>query len=55
MDIQTDMTDAAPRILMVDDDPGIRDDVSDFLGKHSSAVETAGDSGEMEQVLERGR
>jgi two-component system OmpR family response regulator len=54
MDIQTDMTTAAPRILMVDDDPGIRDVVSDFLGKHGYAVETAGDSREMEQVLEKG-
>jgi two-component system OmpR family response regulator len=44
----------SPRILMVDDDPGIRDVVSDFLGKHGYTVETAGDSREMEQVLERG-
>jgi two-component system OmpR family response regulator len=44
----------AARILMVDDDPGIRDVVSDFLGRHGYAVETAGDAGEMEQVLERG-
>jgi two-component system, OmpR family, response regulator len=42
------------RILMVDDDPGIRDVVSDFLGKHGYAVETAGDAREMEQVLEQG-
>jgi two-component system, OmpR family, response regulator len=41
------------RILMVDDDPGIRDVVSDFLGKHGYAVETAADAREMEQVLER--
>jgi two-component system OmpR family response regulator len=54
MDIHTDTPAAAPRILMVDDDPGIRDVVSDFLGKHGYAVETAGDSREMEQVLERG-
>ena len=31
-----------PRILMVDDDPGIRDVVSDFLGKHGYEVDTAG-------------
>ena len=54
MDIQTDMPTAPPHILMVDDDPGIRDVVSDFLGKHGYFVETAGDSREMEQVLEKG-
>ena len=54
MELQTQMPTATPRILMVDDDPGIRDVVSDFLGKHGYAVETAGDSREMEQVLERG-
>jgi two-component system OmpR family response regulator len=42
------------RILMVDDDPGIRDVVSDFLVKHGYQVETAGDAREMEQALERG-
>jgi two-component system OmpR family response regulator len=42
------------RILMVDDDPGIRDVVSDFLGKHGYQVDTAGDAREMEQALERG-
>jgi two-component system OmpR family response regulator len=52
MDIAAEMP--PPRILMVDDDPGIRDVVSDFLGKHGYAVETAGDSREMEAVLERG-
>ncbi|MET3527715.1 two-component system OmpR family response regulator [Phenylobacterium koreense] len=44
----------AARILMVDDDPGIRDVVSDFLAKHGYQVETAGDAREMEQALERG-
>ena len=43
------------RILMVDDDPGIRDVVSDFLGRHGYAVETAADAREMEVALERGR
>ena len=42
------------RILMVDDDPGIRDVVSDFLGQHGYRVETAADAQEMERVLERG-
>lgn len=43
------------RILMVDDDPGIRDVVSDFLGRHGYAVETAADAREMDQALARGR
>ena len=49
-------TDHAPRpvILIVDDDPGIRDVVSDFLGRHGYKVETAADASEMERVLERG-
>src|SRR3569833_484978 len=42
------------KILMVDDDPGIRDDVADFLGKHGYVVETAADAREMERVLARG-
>ena len=57
MDTRTDQS-AGPsgaRILMVDDDPGIRDVVSDFLGKHGYQVETAADSREMEQALERGQ
>jgi two-component system OmpR family response regulator len=44
----------AVRILMVDDDPGIRDVVSDFLGRHGYTVETAGDAVEMEKVLAKG-
>jgi len=42
------------RILMVDDDPGICDVVSDFLGRHGYAVETAGDAAQMERALARG-
>jgi two-component system OmpR family response regulator len=42
------------RILMVDDDPGIRDVVSDFLVRHGYSVETAGDAGSMEKVLAQG-
>jgi len=45
---------AASRILIVDDDPGIRDVVSDFLGRHGYAVDTASDARTMEQVLARG-
>src|SRR5271167_3396232 len=42
------------RVLMVDDDPGIRDVVSEFLTRHGYVVETAGDAAEMEQALSRG-
>jgi two-component system, OmpR family, response regulator len=48
------MAGAGARILMVDDDPGIRDVVSDFLGRHGYKVETAADASEMDRVLERG-
>jgi two-component system, OmpR family, response regulator len=44
----------AARILMVDDDPGILDVVSEFLGRHGYQVETAADAREMSQALERG-
>lgn len=56
MDTRSEQSGAgsSARILMVDDDPGIRDVVSDFLGRHGYQVETAGDSREMEQALERG-
>ncbi|MDR3507746.1 MAG: response regulator [Caulobacteraceae bacterium] len=49
-------TDSEPlaRVLMVDDDPGIRDAVSDFLRRHGYAVETAADAREMEIMLARG-
>ena len=54
MEIATDMSGAGARILMVDDDPGIRDVVSDFLGRHGYKVETAADAAEMDRALERG-
>ena len=54
MEQTTEMAEAGARILMVDDDPGIRDVVSDFLGRHGYRVETASDSDELERVLERG-
>ena len=31
----------APRILVVDDDPGIRDVLSDYLGQHGFRVRAA--------------
>jgi two-component system, OmpR family, response regulator len=54
MEIQTDIAAPGARVLMVDDDPGILDVVSDFLGRHGYVVETAGDAREMEVALERG-
>jgi two-component system OmpR family response regulator len=54
MEIEADMSAANARILMVDDDPGIRDVVSDFLGRHGYNVETAADGREMDEALERG-
>jgi two-component system OmpR family response regulator len=54
MELATDMAGAGARILMVDDDPGIRDVVSDFLGRHGYKVETAADATEMDRALERG-
>ncbi len=45
---------AGAKILMVDDDPGIRDVVSDFLGKHGYQVDKAGDAREMDATLARG-
>ncbi|MDP1738718.1 MAG: response regulator [Caulobacter sp.] len=42
------------RILVVDDDPGIRDVIADFLGKHGYRVEQAADARGMETVLQRG-
>jgi two-component system OmpR family response regulator len=41
------------RVLIVDDDPGIRDVVSEFLGRHGYEVETAADGKAMDQALAR--
>ena len=54
MEQATEMAGTGARILMVDDDPGIRDVVSDFLGRHGYRVETAADAEEMERALARG-
>ncbi len=54
MEIEAEMNAANARILMVDDDPGIRDVVSDFLGRHGYQVETAADGREMDEALDRG-
>ena len=45
---------SSAHILMVDDDPGIRDVVSEFLTRHGYTVETASDAVTMERALERG-
>ncbi|MDG2528685.1 response regulator [Caulobacter endophyticus] len=45
---------AGARILIVDDDPGIRDVVSDFLVRHGYVVDTAQDARTMEQALAKG-
>lgn len=47
--------DLATRILIVDDDPGLRSLISSFLDKHGFRTDTAGDPLEMRQMLERNR
>jgi two-component system OmpR family response regulator len=41
----------AARIVVVDDDPGIRELVSDFLGRHGFEVETAADGAGLARAL----
>lgn len=45
----------APQILVVDDDSGIRDLLSEYLGQQGYRVETARDGREMDERLARGR
>ena len=47
--------DLATRILIVDDDPGLRTLISSFLDKHGFRTDTAGDPLEMRQMLEQNR
>jgi two-component system OmpR family response regulator len=42
-----------PSILLVDDDPGIRDLVSDFLGRHGYDVTVAEDGAAMDRAMGR--
>lgn len=42
-------------ILVVDDDPGIRDVIAEFLSRHGFSVETAADGREMEILMARRR
>jgi two-component system OmpR family response regulator len=47
--------DLATRILIVDDDPGLRSLISSFLDKHGFCTDTAGDPIEMRRMLEQNR
>jgi two-component system, OmpR family, response regulator len=52
MEAAAQIAPAAPqRIVVVDDDPGIRDVISDFLGRHGFSVETAGDAAGLDRAL----
>ena len=43
-----------PRVLVVDDDPGIRELISEFLGRHGFTVDTAADGADMNRALLEG-
>ena len=45
------MQEAAPRILVVDDDPGIREVLTDYLGQHGYAAEGAATAAEMDRAI----
>jgi len=45
--------DPGARILIVDDDPGIRDVIADFLIRHGYRVDQASDARSMELALQR--
>jgi two-component system OmpR family response regulator len=51
----SDDMDFASRILVVDDDPGIRDSIARFLGQHGFAVDVAAAPEEMRARLARTR
>jgi two-component system, OmpR family, response regulator len=53
-DSSAQTTAASGRIVVVDDDPGIRDVVSEFLERHGFEVETAGDAAELNRMLSAG-
>ena len=58
METTTDMSPAGEpleHILVVDDDPGIRDVVREFLERHGYVVDTAADGREMERAFSRHR
>ncbi|HVL40965.1 MAG TPA: response regulator, partial [Brevundimonas sp.] len=43
--------DAAPRILVVDDDPGIREVLCDYLGQHGYDATGAASAAEMDRAI----
>lgn len=45
-------TEARPRLLVVDDDPGIREVLCDYLDRHGYAAEAAGSAAEMDRALQ---
>jgi two-component system OmpR family response regulator len=49
------MTDPSPRILVVDDDPGIREVLCDYLGQHGYEARSAASAAEMDRSLASGR
>ena len=48
------MSDPAPRILVVDDDPGIREVLCDYLGQHGYVARGAASAAEMDRALADG-
>jgi len=54
MEANMDSDGRGARILVVDDDPGIRDVIADFLEKHGYSVQTASDAPAMDKILAQG-
>ena len=50
-DAETEAAGACGRVIVVDDDPGIRDVVSEFLSRHGFEVEVAADAAELNRLL----
>ena len=48
------MSDPSPRILVVDDDPGIREVLCDYLGQHGYTARGAASASEMDRALSEG-
>lgn len=48
------MSDPSPRILVVDDDPGIREVLCDYLGQHGYQARGAASAAEMDRALADG-
>ncbi len=49
--LQDTAAQGSARIVVVDDDPGIRDVVSEFLSRHGFEVEAVGDAAELSRAL----